>query len=50
MDAIAYLGLGSNLGDRSAALAEALLRLENRGFETHRRSSVWETEPLATRK
>ena len=49
MDALAplvYLGLGSNLGDRSAALEEALVRLEGHGFRTTRRSSIWQTEPV----
>ncbi len=49
MDALAslvFLGLGSNLGDRSAALEEALARLEDHGFRTTRRSSIWQTEPV----
>jgi 2-amino-4-hydroxy-6-hydroxymethyldihydropteridine diphosphokinase len=41
-----FLGLGSNLGDRLAALEEALGRLETRGFRTTRRSSTWQTEPV----
>jgi 2-amino-4-hydroxy-6-hydroxymethyldihydropteridine diphosphokinase len=40
------LGLGSNLGDREAALQEALARLEARGFHTTRRSSLWLTAPV----
>jgi 2-amino-4-hydroxy-6-hydroxymethyldihydropteridine diphosphokinase len=41
----AYLGLGSNLGDREANLREALERLETAGVRVLRRSSVYETEP-----
>jgi len=41
-----YLGLGSNLGDREAAIEGALLRLAARGFRTTRRSSLWLTEPV----
>jgi 2-amino-4-hydroxy-6-hydroxymethyldihydropteridine diphosphokinase len=40
------LGLGSNLGDRLAALEEALVHLEGHGFRTTRRSSIWQTEPV----
>ena len=42
----AFLGLGSNLGDRAAALDEALARLEQRGVHTVRRSSRYLTEPV----
>jgi len=41
-----FLGLGSNLGDREASLAEALVRLAARGFVTRLRSSDWLTEPV----
>ena len=41
-----YLGLGSNLGERLAALDEALRQMEARGFRTVRRSSIWQTEPV----
>jgi 2-amino-4-hydroxy-6-hydroxymethyldihydropteridine diphosphokinase len=41
-----FLGLGSNLGDRQAALEEALDLLGARGFVTTRRSSLWQTEPV----
>ncbi len=41
-----FLGLGSNLGDREATVAEALRRLGERGFETRLRSSDWLTEPV----
>jgi 2-amino-4-hydroxy-6-hydroxymethyldihydropteridine diphosphokinase len=42
---IAYLSLGSNLGDRDALLAAAMQRLEAAGIRILRRSSVYETEP-----
>jgi 2-amino-4-hydroxy-6-hydroxymethyldihydropteridine diphosphokinase len=41
-----FLGLGSNLGDRLAALEGAIGRLETLGFHTERRSSIWQTEPV----
>jgi 2-amino-4-hydroxy-6-hydroxymethyldihydropteridine diphosphokinase len=41
-----FVGLGSNLGDREAALEEAVLRLRGLGFETRLRSSTWLTEPV----
>lgn len=41
-----YLGLGSNLGDRLAALEEALDRLRVFGFNATERSSIWQTEPV----
>jgi 2-amino-4-hydroxy-6-hydroxymethyldihydropteridine diphosphokinase len=41
-----FLGLGSNLGDRAAALREALRQLESRGFGATRRASIWQTEPV----
>jgi 2-amino-4-hydroxy-6-hydroxymethyldihydropteridine diphosphokinase len=44
--AIAYLGLGSNLGDRAAALRRAVELLEGAGIRVARVSSFWETEPL----
>ncbi len=41
----AYLGLGSNLGDREANLREALERMESAGVRVVHRSSIYETEP-----
>ena len=41
-----FLGLGSNLGDREAAIEEALRQLAARGFATSLRSSTWATEPV----
>jgi 2-amino-4-hydroxy-6-hydroxymethyldihydropteridine diphosphokinase len=42
----AYIGLGSNLGDRRAALAGALERLAAAGLPARDTSAVWETEPI----
>ncbi len=36
-----FLGLGSNLGDREAALARAVALLGGRGFRTIARSSLY---------
>lgn len=41
-----YVGLGSNLGDRSAALAEARERMGLAGVHVVRESTVIETEPV----
>jgi 2-amino-4-hydroxy-6-hydroxymethyldihydropteridine diphosphokinase len=41
-----FLGLGSNLGDRAAALARAEERLAARGFRPTARSSLYLTEPV----
>ncbi len=41
-----FLGLGSNLGRRSANLARARRLLEKGGLEVVRASSVFETEPV----
>ncbi len=42
-----YLGLGANLGDRAANLAEAIRRLtETRGVRLIRRSGLYETAPV----
>ena len=40
------LGLGSNLGDREAAVAEALARLDARGYHAMQKSSLYLTEPV----
>jgi 2-amino-4-hydroxy-6-hydroxymethyldihydropteridine diphosphokinase len=40
------LGLGSNLGDREAAIAGALARLEAHGFRRSLLSSLYLTEPV----
>ncbi|HHX38387.1 MAG TPA: 2-amino-4-hydroxy-6-hydroxymethyldihydropteridine diphosphokinase [Armatimonadetes bacterium] len=42
----AYLGLGSNLGDRLAHLRSAIRILEERGIVTVRASHVYETAPV----
>ena len=46
MSSPVFLGLGSNLGDREAAIEGALARLAARGFRTTLRSSLWLTEPV----
>ena len=42
---VAYLGLGSNLGDRAAMITEALARLESKGERPIALSPLYETEP-----
>jgi len=43
----AYVGLGSNLGDRKATLEAALRRLDESGrVRVVKRSSIYETEPI----
>jgi 2-amino-4-hydroxy-6-hydroxymethyldihydropteridine diphosphokinase len=42
----AFVALGSNLGDRTAALLAGLAGLERRGLPPRALSSVWETEPV----
>lgn len=44
-----YLGLGANLGDREANLRAARERLQERGVELERCSSLYETEPWGVR-
>ncbi len=45
----AYLSLGSNLGDRSANLRQALEELESEGVHVVHASSLYETEPQDVR-
>ena len=45
-EAAAYLGLGSNLNDREANLAEAAARINSAGFRVTHASSIYETEPV----
>jgi len=42
----AYLGIGSNVGDRERHVRDGLRRLRERGIDVRRVSSAWETEPL----
>jgi 2-amino-4-hydroxy-6-hydroxymethyldihydropteridine diphosphokinase len=42
----AYLGLGSNLGDRPALVAAALARLEAEGVRVRARAPLYETDPV----
>jgi 2-amino-4-hydroxy-6-hydroxymethyldihydropteridine diphosphokinase len=41
-----FLGLGSNVGDREANLAQAQTRLAERGFSIEAKSALYETEPV----
>jgi 2-amino-4-hydroxy-6-hydroxymethyldihydropteridine diphosphokinase len=43
---IAYLGLGSNLGDRAANLLRALKGLRDAGLRVQSLSSIYESEPV----
>jgi 2-amino-4-hydroxy-6-hydroxymethyldihydropteridine diphosphokinase len=43
---VAYLGLGSNLGDRAALLAGALVALEAAGVRVVARAPLYETDPV----
>jgi 2-amino-4-hydroxy-6-hydroxymethyldihydropteridine diphosphokinase len=45
-DQIAYLGFGSNLGDRAANLLRAISALVAADFELLALSSIYETEPV----
>jgi 2-amino-4-hydroxy-6-hydroxymethyldihydropteridine diphosphokinase len=45
-DAIIYLSLGSNLGDRAANLERAISALPGAGVRVLRRSLIYETEPV----
>ncbi len=48
--ALAYLGLGSNVGDRAAMLAAAVDQLRRAaGVRVLRQSQVYETEPVGVR-
>ncbi|NTV29978.1 MAG: 2-amino-4-hydroxy-6-hydroxymethyldihydropteridine diphosphokinase [Candidatus Omnitrophica bacterium] len=44
--AIAYLGLGSNLGNREQNIRDALQRLSGSGVEILKLSSIIETDPV----
>ena len=46
---VVYLGLGSNLGDRTAALQTALQKLDSPALRLLKVSSVYETEPMGFR-
>lgn len=46
MTRLAYLGLGSNVGDRGANLQAAAAALPRHGVEVVASSSVYETEPV----
>lgn len=42
----AYLGLGSNMGDRKQNLDEAIKKLDDNGLKIVKKSSVYETQPI----
>jgi len=44
----AYIGLGSNLGDRAGNLLLAIREMLKAGLPVHRLSQVYETEPVET--
>lgn len=48
--AIAYIGIGSNLGDRLQNCMDAVELMGKRGISVKRRSSVYETEPWGVRE
>src|ERR1044071_615617 len=45
---LAYISLGSNLGDRAANLELAIDSLAKAGLEVSRRSRIYETAPVET--
>ena len=47
---LAYLGLGSNMGDREALLRSALKKLESKELRLKRVSGLYETEPVGLRE
>ncbi len=48
-DSLAYVGLGSNLGDRAGNLLLAVRGMLEAGFIVTRLSSIYETEPVEVR-
>lgn len=46
MSVVAYLALGSNIGDRAGNLRRALESLKRAGIAVEAVSSVWETPPM----
>ena len=49
-DSFAYVGLGSNLGDRAGNLLLAVRGMMDAGFLVTRLSSIYETEPVDVRE
>ncbi len=43
---LAYIALGSNMGDRIAWIEKACNEMDARGIRVKRTSSLWETEPM----
>ncbi len=48
--AIAYIGIGSNLGNREENCLRAIELLEKRGIVVKKRSSMYETEPWGVKE
>jgi len=43
---LAYIALGSNMGDRIGWIEKACAEMDKRGIKVKRTSSLWETEPM----
>lgn len=43
---LVYVALGSNLGERERAIAQALLMMAQKGIHVKRTSGLYETEPM----
>ncbi|KLU86174.1 folic acid synthesis protein [Magnaporthiopsis poae ATCC 64411] len=43
---MAYVALGSNMGDRVAMIEQACREMDRRGVRVRRTSSLWETQPM----
>lgn len=43
---MAYIALGSNMGDRIGMIEQACNTLTSRGITVKRTSNLWETEPM----
>lgn len=46
MKRTAYIGLGSNMGNRIGWIEKACNEMDARGIKVRRTSSLWETEPM----
>ena len=42
----AFIGLGSNLGDRIGMIQQACAEMDRRGIKVVHTSGLWETEPM----
>ncbi|KAH8681357.1 Dihydropteroate synthase-like protein [Xylariales sp. PMI_506] len=43
---LAYVALGSNMGDRVGMIEQACQEMDSRGIKVKKTSSLWETEPM----